>query len=212
MKKSLVALFCFLLAACAGPSTQDAPVAGPTYQGQRVLGMLVSFLTGTWETLPGSTKEPMRIRMAEFWKGHANEHWIYAEYVKASDDGHPVRQRIYRFSESDGTINGIVYRVPRHSAGEWRKARPFEDHAPADLREFENCRVIFTRMHEALFAGGTDGKSCRGDRPDVAYERSEWYLSSSSVRNLEQGYDAAGRPTAGEPRPWEFRKTESVAR
>ena len=152
------------------------------------------------------------MRMAEFWKGRANEHWIYVEYVKPTDDGHPVRQRIYRFSESGGTITGTVYAAPRHSAGEWRKARPFEGQTPADLKELENCRVIFVRQHEALFAGGTDGKACRGDRPDVAYERSEWYLSSSSVRNLEQGYDAAGRHTAGEARPWEFRKTDSVAR
>lgn len=176
---------------------------------------MVTFLGGTWDTLPAPGAKPVRLRMVEFWQGKPNEHWVYAEYVDPADESRPLRQRIYRFSERGRKIYGTVFRVPGEPgryAGEWRKPAPFADLSPDRLEEFPGCGLVFQRQHEALFAGGTDGKGCRGDRPDVAYERSEFYLSSATLRNLEHGYDPAGRRIAGEARPLEFRKTGRTAR
>ena len=204
-----------LLAACAAPDRPDPSEGAPTPHGQIELGIIAAFLPGTWESLPQAGQSPMRLRRGEFWKGKAGERWIYAEYANPSDDGKPVRQRIYRLTERGRKIYGEVLRVPGEAwrfAGEWRKAKPFDGLSPRELDPFEKCRLIFQRQQESLFAGGTEGRECRGDRPNVAYERSEFFLSSSSLRNLEQGYDPAGRVVAGEARPWDFRKMAPVPR
>lgn len=214
MKTAILLIAAFLLAACAGP-TATGPAASVTPEGERTRAMLVSFLMGTWETLPAASPK-ITLRMTEIWKGHANEQWMYAEYERPGEAGRPFRQRIYRFSELKGDmLVGDVYGVPEggpNFAGEWRKRVPFEGLSPANLRRFDNCRIRIGRLHEAIFAGGTEGTRCRGDRPDVAYERSEFHLTSSTMRNLEQGYDVAGKRVAGEPWAYELRRMSREAR
>lgn len=214
MNRFAVLLLSALIAACAAPE-RATPEEGPTPHGQNELKMFVAFLQGTWDALPKAGQGPMRLRMVEFWRGKPNDHWIYAEYVDPADESRPVRSRIYRFSERARKLYGTVYRVPgepgRH-AGEWRKAKPFDGLSPRDFEPFPGCRLMFQRQQEALFAGGTEGKTCRGDRPGVAYERSEFFMSSATLRNLEQGYDPAGRVVAGEAGPWDFRKMSPVPR
>lgn len=216
MKNLLAGVLLTLLAACAA-SGDRAPAPGPTPHGQRELGLLASFLPGTWETLPRPGIAPLTLRMVEFWKDpqRANERWIYAEYVGTHDASRPVIQRIYRLSEAGGKISAAVYGVPGDDlkyAGAWRQPRPFEGVEPDDLPTRPGCRIEFVLQHGVLFAGGTVGRNCRSRRPEVAYERSEFYLSSSSLRNLEQGYDAAGRVISGEGRLREYRRMSREAR
>jgi hypothetical protein len=211
MRPAVLLLAC-LLAACAAADRPGSGEGEPTPQGQRELGMLAAFLPGTWDALPQPGQSATRLRMVEFWKKDKGERWIYAEYVNPAEDARPVRQRIYRFTERGRKIYGDVFKVPARFAGEWRKPDPFDGVGPGDLERFEKCRLVFVRQHEALFAGGTEGRECRGDRPGVAYERSEFHLSSATLRHLDQGFDAAGRVVAGEARPWELRKTSRVPR
>lgn len=207
MTRLFALVLCILVAACAQPEKTATPEPGPTPNGQRELAIVVAFFGGTWDALALPGHVPMRMRMVEFWKGTPNDHWMYAEYVDPKDESRPVRQRIYRFSERGRLIYGRVYAVPAGRVGEWRKPQPFADLSPRSLQEMEGCRVIFERRHEALFAGGTDGNRCRGDLPGVAYERSEFFLSSATLKNTEHGFDAAGKRIAGQLPPWEFRKT-----
>jgi hypothetical protein len=200
----------FLVAACT--TVAQPPADPPTPLGQRQLGIFAGFLSGTWDSI-AQAKGPgvgTRLRVAPLWpeRKARGEHWFYAEWVRTADEARPFRQRIYRFSEGGGRIVGDAFRVPGEAtaAGEWRKERPFADRTPDGLQPFEGCRLLVTQSHLSLFAAGTEGRECRGDRPGVAYERSELYLGSSFMRNAEQGYDAAGVRLAGEEGFWEFRR------
>lgn len=173
--------------------------------------VLLGLMTGTWDSRPG--KPAIRLRVVEFWKGKPNEHWVYLEHVAPGEE-RVVRQRIFRLSEAGGKITAESYLPadPKAAVGEWRNAAPFAHSSPSRLRALDDCIVVFEHRHGALFAGGTEGKACRGDRPRVAYERSEFLVTSSEMRNLEQGYDAAGERVAGEPAPWDLLRTSRDVR
>ena len=225
MNKAVVFLMALALAACAtapvAPKAARTPDVDPLAAtlAQRDIVLLMTYLEGTWETIPQPAGEgdstPMRLRIARLWPERSGEYWLYAEYVKADDDRQAIRQRILRFKRDDARIFGSLYRVPGDpaaSVGEWRKERPFAGVDPASLKEIGGCRSLWVKQMESLFAGGTEGTSCRGDRPEVVDEHSEFYLGSSSIRSWVRGLDASGKRVEGPSGPSEFRKVASKPR
>lgn len=210
MKRLLAA--CLLLAACAAPSP-PATRPEPTAAGQRALAILVSLMEGTWESRPDTP--PIRLRVVEFWKGKTDARWVYLEWVNPGHEGKPVRQRIFRIWEGGGRIVAESFlppgRDPLVHAGEWRKPAPFASASPDQLRPLPGCDLDFENKHDFLFGGGTRAPSCRGDRREGA-ERSEFQFASSEANNLEQAFDAQGRPTPAEPQPYRLLKTSREAR
>lgn len=195
MKRFLAA--CLLATACAAPAP---PVTrpDPTPAGQRALAVLLGLMVGTWDSRPGTP--PVRLRIAEFWKGNPNERWVYLEWVAPGDERRPLRQRIWRLWEGGGRIIAETYlppgRDPLAHAGEWRNAAPFAAASPRQLRALPGCDLLFENKHDFIFGGGTLEKSCRSDRAGEGSERSEFQFTSSEARNLEQAFDAAGKPLA----------------
>ena len=49
------------------------------------------------------------------------------------------------------------------------------------------------KQMESLFAAGTEGKACAGDRRETVDEHTDWYLASSSIRTWIRGLDASGK-------------------
>ena len=67
--------------------------------------------------------------------------------------------------------------------------------------------------HLTLYNGGTVGKKCVNPAPGVAYEISDFFMSSSSIRIWDRGYDTAGNVVWGSPDgPLEFRKMSQALR
>ena len=179
--------------------------AEPTYKGQRDLDTLVSFLTGNWDPRPG--EPPVRVRVAEFWKG-APVRWLYVEWVETADESRPTRQLVLRVAE-DGQegMTTTLHRLPgdpARFAGEWRRAKPFEALQPKDLDEVANCRLDTRRTLAAHFALATEGNRCPGDRPGAPFIRYEFSLSSSELELLEQPRDAAGNVPPGRLQPFKY--------
>jgi hypothetical protein len=212
-------LLALLLAACAvDPVQKAAPAPGvdplAAHLAQRDLELLMTYLEGTWETIAQPAGQgdstPMRLRIARLWPERAGEYWLYAEYVNAGDDRQVVRQRIFGFKRVDARIVGELYRVPGDAAaavGEWRKERPFAGVNPASLKPIAGCRIVWVKQMESLFAAGTEGKTCGGDRPETVDEHTDFYLASSSIRTWIRGLDASGKQVEGPSGPSEFRKT-----
>jgi hypothetical protein len=200
-----------------GAAAAPDPVAA--VRAQRDLEILAAFLEGTWDTVPQAEKQgvsiPMRLRFARLWPERSGEYWFYAEYVNPADERQVLRQRIFRWTRDGERIESLLYRLPGDAAsfaGEWRKARPFERVDPAGLREAEGCRSLWTRQMESVYAGGTLGNGCRGDRPEVRHEHSDFYVSSTSIRGWIRGLDASGKQVEGPIGPSEFRKTAQKPR
>ena len=219
MRKSIPLILALLLAACAAPPVAQKAAPLPAVDplaatlAQRDIELLMVYLEGTWETIPQPEGQgdstPMKLRVARLWPERTGDYWLYAEYVKADDDRQAIRQRIFGFKREDARIVGRLYRVPGDAAaavGEWRKERPFAGVNPAGLTEIEGCRMLWVKQMESLFAAGTEGSSCRGDRPDVVDEHSDFYLASSSIRTWVRGLDASGKHVEGPSGPSEFRK------
>jgi hypothetical protein len=209
-------------AAAANAPTQGAAAAADplaAVRAQRDLEILAVFLEGTWDTVPQAEKQgvstPMRLRFARLWPERSGEYWLYAEYVNPADERQVLRQRIFRWTRDGDRIESRLYRLPGDAAsfaGEWRKARPFERVDPARLREAEGCRSLWTRQMESVYAGGTLGNNCQGDRPEVRHEHSDFYVSSTSIRGWIRGLDASGKQVDGPIGPSEFRKTAQKPR
>jgi hypothetical protein len=180
-----------LVASCASAP----PPATSTVKGQRELEILVSFLTGNWDTRP--EEPPMRMRVAQFWPG-SPARWFYFEWTKPGSTA-PTRQFALRVSEmGEGHFRGDVYRLPEPSryAGEWSKAQPFATLKPEDLRLVDDCRMRVVHTLTAHFTLGTEGNRCPGDIPGSPYMRFEYSLASSELELLEQPRDAAGNVAA----------------
>ena len=189
MKRFLLA--CLLVSACA--TTTLSPLPPVTGSGQRLLGVLVGHMTGTWVSRPETP--PITIRIVEFWKGQPNQHWMYVEWVKPGEGSRPIRQRIFRLFENKGRIVAQTFLPPGGGvayAGEWKKAEPFQGLAPGDLRPLPGCDMEIEDKSQFVFGGGTLARACRADRSEGA-ERSEFQFTSSEAKNLEQPFAADGR-------------------
>ena len=219
MRKATSLLVALVLSACAAPpvvpKAAPAPAVDPLAAtlAQRDIELLMTYLEGTWETIPQPAGQgdstPMRLRITRLWPERAGEYWLYAEYVKPEDDRQAIRQRILRFKREGARIMASLYRLPGDAAayvGEWRKERSFAGVNPASLKEIEGCRSLWVKQMESLFAAGTEGSSCRGDRPEVIHEHSDFYLASSSLRSWIRGLDASGKRVEGPSGPSEFQK------
>ena len=234
----LALLAVILLAACAAPAprtaqgvpdasaaqaapeprtTQAAPEPrtareGPTYKGQRDLDVLVSFFTGNFDPRPG--EPPVRIRVAEFWKG-SPVRWLYLEWAGTADGAPPTRQLVFRVAETgeESIMTTTVHRLPgdpARFAGEYRKPRPFEALQPRDLDEVANCRLKTRRTMTAHFTLVTDGNKCPAGQPGAPFLRYEFSLTSSELKLLEQPRDAAGNVPRSRLAPYSFARTSVV--
>ncbi len=215
--KLSAALLAFVLAGCASPGgTNPDPFASqpPNPSADRNLEVLVSFLEGRFDSIQqpagAGDSTPTTLRHARAWPERTGEFWLYAEYAKRGEDDHPYRQRLYRFGRIGERFVGITYRLPgdpKRFAGDARRARPLAGVDPSRLEERTGCRVIFIPSHLAIFQGGTLGKECPGESPEVRYETSEFSLTSSSLRTWDRGFDASGKLIQGSPAgPLEMRK------
>jgi hypothetical protein len=162
MKNALAATLLLILSACAAAPPPE--VFNPTPLGQRELALIMSFMSGTYDSI-AQDKGPgpgTRMRIAPFWKEREKqgEYWLYVEHTKVESDAKPFRQRIYRFTESSAAFTGAVYKLPgppERFVGEWRKAAPFAEYRPAQLREYEGCRLKVGQM-TMLFLGAHRGE------------------------------------------------------
>ena len=210
MRNALAAAAVLNLAACA--SAPPPEVFNPTPHGQRELALIMSFMSGTYDSI-AQDKGPgpgTRMRIAPFWKEREKqgEYWLYVEHVKLESEGKPFRQRIYRFTESGGAFTGAVYALPgspERFVGEWRKPAPFAEFQPSSLREYEGCRLKVGQM-TMIFWARTEGKSCRAEL-GAAQEYTEMLVASNGMKEGEQAYDASGKLVAGEAGVWDFRRT-----
>ena len=208
--KNALAVSLLTLAACA--SAPPPEVFKPTPHGQRELALIMSFMPGTFDSI-AQDKGPgagTRMRIAPFWKEREKqgEYWFYVEHVKAGNEAKPFRQRIYRFTESEGAFTGAIYALPgspERFVGEWRKPAPFAEFQPAQMREFEGCRLKVGQM-TMIFWARTEGKACHAEL-GAAQEFTEMLVSSNGMKNGEQAYDASGKLVAGEAGVWDFRRT-----
>jgi hypothetical protein len=182
-------------------------------RAQRSLELLATYLVGTWSTVEQPAGQgdstPMRLRFARIWPERPGEYWFYEEYVAAGDDRTVLRQRVFQLVREDTILRAVMYRLPGGAgayAGEWRRPKPFDSLRPSSLLEARGCSVVWQSQIETYFAGGTPEKTCRGEDPKAAYEHSEYYLGSNSLRAWIQGLDAAGNRVSGLTGPSEFRK------
>lgn len=206
--KNLIASLALVVAstaAGAAPPAPASPVGIPTRAGQNDLTVLASFLTGNWDPKPG--EPPVRLRVAEFWKG-SPVRWFYLEWVSMADEAKPTRQLVLRAAENgEEKMAATVHRLPgdpARFAGEWRKDEPFASIKPADLREVDGCRLAVKRMMTAHFTAVTEGKRCPGDLPQGPFMRFEFSLASSELALLEQPRDADGNVPKSRLKPFQF--------
>ena len=223
MTRALAACFTLiLLAACAAPPEPPPPAAAsaqvpptksrPVTARQRELAVIMGNMSGTFDSI-AQEKGPgvgTRMRIAPMWveRQPAGEYWLYVEHARLATDPRPFRQRIYRFTESEGKFFADVFALPGNPAsfaGEWRKPKPFEGSTPGQLREYAGCRLAVGHM-TMMFWARTEGKACRAENPAAAHEFSEMLVSSVGMKNGEQAYDPAGRLIAGEAGVWDFRR------
>ena len=223
MTRVLAISIAIALAACAAPAQPDLPVSPvsvepprakprPVSGRQRELAVIMAHMPGTFDSIAQQTGPGVgtRMRVAPMWveRQEDGEYWLYVEHARIDSDARPFRQRIYRFTESEGNFFADVFALPgepRDFAGEWRKPKPFEGTTPGQLREYAGCRLAVGHM-TMLFWARTEGKACRAENAAAAHQYSEMLVNSAGMKNGERAYDPAGRLIAGEAGVWDFRR------
>lgn len=193
-----------LLAAAASVQAADPfPKDETTVSGQRDLEMFASFFEGTFEPVADGDvpAQPVRLRHVRLWPERPAERWYLVEYTPMGAGAKPIRQRIYRVGESGGEILAIVHDVPKGGV-------PVD---PRGLQERRGCRIRFERQQLTLFGGGTVGRKCVPEDAKAAYESTDYYLSSATLRTWTRGLDpAGGEAWTLTPGPMETRRTAAV--
>jgi len=214
--KQLVLAAALALVACAAPEPKVAEPK-PSFEDMRMLSVGSAFLEGTFNSIaqekgPG---EGTRMRIARMWPEREKsdgEIWLYLEMARAADESHPIRQRIWRLTVSRHKFSIDEFGMPgdpKDFVGEWRKPKPFADYRPGQLTEYRGCSMEIGLMLSMTWAH-TKGTSCRGDYPNVAYERTDMFASSAGMKMGTFGYDASGKQVAGEPLVYDFRRTAKL--
>jgi len=187
MKRVLLSL-AIVTAAADAVSADPFPRDATTGPGQRDLAVVASFFEGTFEPVKDAADAPiMALRHVRLWPERTGEHWFLVQYIVRGETAKPVWQRIYRLGESGGEVLVVPYDLPPLPA-----QAPFQAVKPETLAERPGCRIRIERQQLTLFAGGTIGRKCRSSEPQVAYETTDYYLTSSSLRTWTQGFDQAG--------------------
>jgi hypothetical protein len=203
MSRFIVLLAVALVAAsCATPAperTQAAADPAPTAE-ERGFAVFAYAFEGIYDTVaqePGrGESSPARLRVTKPWPDRRDEMWRLLEYSTPGGDGKPFLQRLYRFRIGEGEYVGTEFEVP---------ATPLAAVKPESLRARSGCNLRVQKQMEALYAGGTVGEACPGEG-GAARRHFDFYLSSSSIRAWDRGYDRDGRQVSGPKGPWEFRK------
>lgn len=187
---------CLLLSLAIGITSVDAVSADPfprdaaTGPGQRDLAVVTSFFEGSFDPVKEAVESPVLVlRHVRLWPERTGEHWFLVQYLARGEVAKPLWQRIYRLGESGGEVLAVVYDLPPAPA-----QAPFQAVKPETLVERPGCRIRFERQQLTIFAGGTVGRKCRSGEPQVAYEMTDYFLTSSSLRTWTQGFDPAGTP------------------
>ena len=204
MLKSLCAAAVLLVAGCAAVNPDPFPPEDRTPEIQRHLELLTSFYPGTYDTIEQPKGEgdndPVKLRIARVWPDRKGEYWYYEEYAKTSSLDKPYLQRLVRAGEQKGQMMTAEYELPEPAkvAGGWRNpAVAFAGINPATLQEYPGCRQLMSMQHMTLFNGGTIGTECHAHVPPGAHLISDFFLSSSSRRLWDRGYDKAGNVVWG---------------
>jgi hypothetical protein len=199
------------LAACA---TTPAPDPFPDAQriDPRPLETLSGFITGTYESTT------VTLRIVRLWPERPAEYWFYEEFERSGEEGRPYLQRLVRIGMTgETTMLKVEYGLPGEAsrfAGAWRDpGKAFAEIDPRGLREVPNCRQQVQVQHLIVYAGGTIGKACQAHVPPGAYEISDFWLTTSTLRTWNRGYDAAGKIVWGSSTgPLELRRMSVTAR
>ncbi|QJR10637.1 Chromophore lyase CpcT/CpeT [Usitatibacter rugosus] len=229
MSRALSFAAALILAACATATppgttatTATASDPFPTRGDQRSRELFVSYLLGTFESIPqvttagGGDSSRVTLRVVPVWTERAGETWLYQEYSIRGQEGGPYLQRLFRVGDTGDGVLLAEYTLPGDGSryfGAWqdpKSAFAFLD--PKSLREIPNCRMTVADQSTIVFAGGTIGKACRAHVPEGAYEVSSLSLSSATLRIWDRGYDAAGKVVWGSAiGPLEMRRMSSRA-
>ena len=214
--KQLVLAAALVLAACATPEPKVA-APKPSVEDMRMLAVGTAFMAGTFNSIaqergPG---EGTRMRIVPVWPEREKsdgEIWFYMEMARVADEARPFRQRLWRMSVLRHKFRIDEYAVPgnpKDFVGEWRKPKPFADYRPEQLREYPGCAMEIGLMLSMTWAH-TIGTSCKGDDPNVAYERTDLFASTAGMKLGTFGYDASGKQVAGEVLVYDFRRTAKL--
>ena len=204
MLKSLCAAAVVAIAGCATVAPDPFPPAERTPEVQRHLELLTSFYPGTYDSIEQpkneGDNEAVKLRIARVWPERKGDYWYYEEYAKVKSLDKPYLQRLIRVGEQKGQMISVEYTLPDPAkvVGGWRNPEvAFAGMNPAALQEAQGCRQLLSMQHMTLFNGGTIGTECRAHVPDGAYLVSDFFLSSSSRRLWDRGYDKAGNVVWG---------------
>lgn len=203
---SRVAFLATALATAFQVAAQAPAVPNLDPATQRDLERFSSFRVGTYQSIAQRVGDgdstPTTMRIARIWPergAQRGEFWFYIELARG--EAAPYLQRLVLSRADDrGDLEELEYELPgdaKDFAGAWKSPSAFDKVDPSTLKAAAGCRMTITPQGVTTFAAGTVGKECRYRMPPGAYRASDYYLTSSSLRGWDRGYDAQGKVVWG---------------
>ena len=137
--------------------------------------------------------------MFPIWEDDDSAKWLYVEQSVSSMLDKPYRQRVYRLSHSNGTIESRVFTIPKPEEfiHAWEKPEIFDQLKPEELQIREGCSIYLKKSENGCYTGSTNEKDCKSTLRGASYATSTVSICRDQVVSWDQGWNEADEQVWG---------------
>ena len=175
----------------------------PAQDSDIVLDHVWQMMSGSFnsgeQAMSDSSYFDISLTMLPIWEGKDQDaRWLYVEQAVTATKRQPYRQRVYRLTIHEGTIESKVYELknPGTYIHGWENPSIFDQLIFSSLSERAGCSV-FLSMDGNCYEGSTKEQECLSNLRGATHATSIVKVCEEEIVSWDQGWNQQGEQVWG---------------